>query len=67
MTLLSAEDFAGRLALPVGKFWALWRERKIPVRAVRIGNGYIRWKEVDVDRWLEQLEETEYGTDQECA
>jgi hypothetical protein len=63
MKLLSADDFAGRLALPIGKFWALWRERKIAVQAVRIGNGYIRWKEADVDRWLEQLEQTEYGTE----
>jgi predicted DNA-binding transcriptional regulator AlpA len=56
VSLLSGEDFAKCLSLTPGAFWGLWREGKIPVAPVRLGNSYLRWRESDVTTWLEQLE-----------
>lgn len=50
-TLMTTEQVAEYLAVPVNTLYQ-WRHRGIAPRAARVGR-HLRWKQVDVDRWLD--------------
>ncbi len=50
--LLSVEDLAELLGVPQKSIY-VWRAKGEGPPAARIGR-YLRWRRVDVDRWVEQ-------------
>ena len=50
--LMTTQELAAYLAVPVNTVYQ-WRYRGIAPPAARVGK-HLRWKQEDVDRWLEQ-------------
>src|SRR5690242_6827642 len=51
-TYMTTEQLAEYLTVPVNTIYQ-WRHRGTAPRAARLGR-HLRWKQADVDRWIEQ-------------
>ena len=54
--LMTTEQVAAYLAVPVNTLYQ-WRHRGVAPPAARVGK-HLRWKQSDVDRWVEQQTST---------
>lgn len=51
--LLTAEDLADQLGISVSSIYRMRSNRESLPRATRVGARAVRWRQADVDKWLE--------------
>ena len=54
VSLLTAGEVAGRLKISLRKLWLMVSEKQLPA-AVKLGKRCTRWRESEIDRYIEAL------------